>query len=440
MKLNPFRPNSPVNPGMFVGRLGEIQRLEQALIQSRSGEPAHFMITGERGIGKTSLLLYLKFLARGDIPYNKINFRFLILDLDVDSNTTQLGLIRRIQTHLERQLGQNEPARNFLKEAWSFIQRLRIMDSGIQVKANEASDEVLLDEFALSLAQVCGRTCRPDAVALFSASYDGFLLLLDEADNCSAQLELGSFLKLLLERLQRNGCDRILVGLAGLPDLRAKLYASHPSSLRIFEDIQLGRLTGQEVSNVISICLEKAREKNQEATEITDEARQKLVGLSEGYPHFIQQFGYSAFAMDTDNMIDASDVVGSAFGARGALDLIGDRYYRNDFYNKIQQDSYRQVLRIMADDLDAWVTRAKIKAKFKGKDSTLNNAIKALRDRHIILPKEGEKGIYRLQHKGFALWIKLYADPDFYKSILYEAAKKNQDTKEETPTNKSSKR
>jgi hypothetical protein len=93
----------------------------------------------------------------------------------------------------------------------------------------------------------------------------------------------------------------------------------------------------------------------------------------------------------------------------------------------------------MADDLDAWVTRAKIKAKFKGKDSTLNNAIKALRDRHIILPKEGEKGIYRLQHKGFALWIKLYADPDFYKSILLEAAKKNKDKKEETPANNSSK-
>ncbi len=53
MKSNPFRPNSPVNPGVFVGRLEEIKRLEQALIQSRSGEPAHFMITGERGIGKT---------------------------------------------------------------------------------------------------------------------------------------------------------------------------------------------------------------------------------------------------------------------------------------------------------------------------------------------------------------------------------------------------
>lgn len=433
MKSNPFRPNSPVNPGMFVGRIEEIGRLEQALIQSRSGQPAHFMITGERGIGKTSILLYLKFVAKGDIPYNGGNFKFLILDLDVDGNTTQLGLIRRIQMHLEKNLGQNEPARKFLKEAWSFIQRLRIMDSGITAKTNDASDEVLLDEFALSLAQVCDRTCRPDAEDLFSARYDGLLLLIDEADNCSTQLQLGSFLKLLLERLQRKGCDRVLVGLAGLPELRAKLYASHQSSLRIFEDIQLGRLTNQEVSDVITICLENANKENQEKTGITDEARQTLVSLSEGYPHFIQQFGYSAFAIDTDNVIDGSDVARSAFGARGALDLIGDRYYRNDFYNKIQQDSYRQVLRIMADDLDGWVNRAKIKSKFKGKDSILNNAIKALRDRHIILSKEGEKGVYRLQHKGFALWIKLYADPDFFQSIL-SAAHKNQNAKEGIPT------
>jgi Cdc6-like AAA superfamily ATPase len=440
MKLNPFRPNSPVNPGMFVGRLEEIKRLEQALIQSRSGEPAHFMITGERGIGKTSLLLYLKFLACGDIPYNKVNFRFLILNLDADANTTQVGIIKRIQMHLDRQLSQSEPARDFLKKAWSFVQRLRIMDSEIQAKASEASDELLLDEFALSLAQVCDRTCQADAQALFSAKYDGFLLLIDEADNCSPQLQLGSFLKLLLERLQRNGCDRILIGLAGLPDLRTKLYSSHPSSLRVFEDIQLARLSDDEVSSVISICLEKANEENQEKTTITNEARQQLVGLSEGYPHFIQQFGYSAFDIDNDNIIDGSDVIRSAFGPRGALDLIGDRYYKNDFYNKIQKDSYRQVLRIMADDLDAWVTRAKIKAKFKGKDSTLNNALKALRDRHIILPKEGEKGIYRLQHKGFALWIKLYADPEFYRSILSSAAHKGQDTKDKAPTNESSKR
>jgi hypothetical protein len=104
------------------------------------------------------------------------------------------------------------------------------------------------------------------------------------------------------------------------------------------------------------------------------------------------------------------DVLLGAFGSRGALDVIGDRYYRDDFYNRIQKESYRQVLRIMADKLDGWVTKQEIRAKFKGNDSTLDNAIKALRDRHIILSKEGERGIYRLQHKGFALWIKLRAE------------------------------
>ena len=409
MKVNPFRPNSPVNPGMFVGRLEEIERLQQALVQARSQEPAHFMITGERGIGKTSLLLYLTYIAKGDIHFNSVNFHYMVLSLDVDSNTTQFGLIRRIQMCVEDQLGQTESARTFLKDTWSFLQRIRVMDSEIQARLPDASGEVLCDKFVQSLARVCERTCCDDAEKLFSARYDGILMVIDEADNCSPDLHLGSFLKLLTERLQRAGCNRVLVGLAGLPDLRDKLYTSHPSSLRIFEDIQLGTLTTPEVSRVITMCLEKSGEDNPSPTTITDEARQLLVDLAEGYPHFVQQFGYSAFAVDADNSIDRQDVEKGSFRPRGALDLIGDRYYRNDFYNKIQQDSYRQVLRIMADDLDGWVTRAKIKERFRGKDSTLNNAIKALRDRHIILSKEGVRGIYRLRNKGFALWIKLDA-------------------------------
>ena len=89
------------------------------------------------------------------------------------------------------------------------------------------------------------------------------------------------------------------------------------------------------------------------------------------------------------------------------MDKIGDRYYRDDFYNKIQKDSYRQVLHLMADSGNQWVAKADIRKRFSGKTSTLDNAIKALVDRKIILAKEGKRGTYRLQHRGFALWIKL---------------------------------
>ena len=98
------------------------------------------MITGECAIDKTSLLLYLKALARGHLPFNSVTLKFLALDLDVDTNSTQLGLIRRIRMHLNTQLGQSEPARNFLQETWPFLQRLRIMDSGVAARPEDGRD------------------------------------------------------------------------------------------------------------------------------------------------------------------------------------------------------------------------------------------------------------------------------------------------------------
>jgi len=53
------------------------------------------------------------------------------------------------------------------------------------------------------------------------------------------------------------------------------------------------------------------------------------------------------------------------------------------------------------------VTKQQIRQKFTVSETTLTNDIKALRDRKIILPKEGLKGVYRLQDKGFAWWIML---------------------------------
>ncbi len=106
-----------------------------------------------------------------------------------------------------------------------------------------------------------------------------------------------------------------------------------------------------------------------------------------------QLVAFSAFAADQDNEIDVDDVKNGGFGKRGALELIGDRYYRDSYYVKIQKESYRQVLRIMADRQDDWVPKREIKSKFKGKESTLDNSLFALRDRQIILAKEGERGV-----------------------------------------------
>lgn len=416
-KLNPFSPNAPVHPGIFVGRLEELERLETSLLQVAAENPANFMITGERGIGKTSLLNYIKHVATGQVEVDNRRLTFLVVDTDIDSTTTQRSLLRKIQFGLENSLAKTEAARTFFKDAWGFLQRIEAASVKVNPQSKQEDEELLVDEFSYSLADLVARLCGDGAGTLFSAKYEGVIILIDEADNAGEQLRLGSFLKLLLERLQRRGCNRVVFGLAGLLGLRNVLVRSHPSSLRLFEEIQLDRLSKEEVKSVVNICLQKARRLSGRSTRIDDQAMETIVFFSEGYPHFIQQFGYSAFAKDKDDSIDVEDVVSGALGRGGALELIGDRYYRDNFYNKIQAENYRQVLRIMAESLDGWITKREIRAKFKGEDSTLNNALKALRSREIIFSKEGSPGVYRLQHRGFAWWIKMYTTareiPDF---------------------------
>lgn len=182
-RVNPFRPNSPVNPGMFVGRLNEIDKLEQALLQTQSETPTHFLITGERGIGKTSLLLYLKFIAARGMEVKGKHFNFLIVDIDIDNSTTQLGLVERIRLAIDRELGKTESARTFLTGLWEFIQRVRVKEVGLSPKAKSESDEILLDEFSYSIAKLSERCCYRLGTDIFGAQYDGILILIDEADN-----------------------------------------------------------------------------------------------------------------------------------------------------------------------------------------------------------------------------------------------------------------
>lgn len=411
-RVNPFRPNSPVGPGMFAGRLGQVYALEEALQQTRAGRPKCFMVTGERGIGKTSLLQYFKWVAQGQIPIRDERLKFLVVESDIDATSTDLGLVRRIDLALRRELAKTEPARSFLSGCWEFLQRLEAFGLSLRDKERSADAETLHDEFAHSLATTANRIKQTDAGSVFGARYDGLILLVDEADNAPKALRLGAFLKLLTERVQRHGCECFMIGLAGMPTLREVLREGHASSLRIFDELPLDTLSRDEVSEVIDLALREANDTNKEKTIIDDPARGALINLSEGYPHFIQQFGYSAFSADTDLVIDIEDIRRGAFGPLGAMEKIGDRYYRDDFYNKIQKDSYRQVLRIMANSENRWVSKQDIRALFRGRTSTLDNAIHALRERKIVLAKEGERGMYRLQHRGFAFWIRLYTtDP-----------------------------
>lgn len=412
-KLNPFKPNSPVHSNMFAGRLSEIKELENGLYQTKKGYEKHFLVTGERGIGKSSLLMFIKHIAEGrSQSLEHGTFNFLPINLMISERTDLVTFIKLIEKSIKREIGKIESVKNFLADTWNFIQRIKIMDSGIERKEIENETDLLIDDFAYSLSETCKRITNPEKG---ETSKDGIIFIIDEADNACSELHIGYFFKIMTELLIQYECNNIMFVVAGLPDIVQKLSISHESSIRIFSQLKIRELNVEDRYTVIQRGIEQGNLINTEQTIINKDAIETISTLSEGYPNFIQQFAYSAFYYSNDNKITMDDVLDSALSDGGAIDAIGEKYYVSDYHSKIKTDAYREILKIMAEKNNQWMKKSEIRDKFSGNEHTVTDALSALTRRKIILKNPSKRGEYRLQQRGFALWIKLFGSRDINK-------------------------
>ena len=302
-------------------------------------------------------------------------------------------------SELQRALSAHQQAKELVKAVWEFVTRWEAF--GVSYKPPEKTEtpHQLLEELTHTVAQV---------VAQITPSFDGVLFLIDEADKPPAGSHLGEFVKLFSERLTKRGCEKFSIGLAGLPTLTKKLRESHESAPRVFQILPLEPLLPEERIEVIRKGLAAAANKGSVVT-ITPSAEKMIADLSEGYPHFIQQFSYCAFEEDKDGIIDDADVQAGAFRSEGgAIQQLGLKYYEDPFFGQISSEEYRKVLRAMSVHLDGWVDKITIRKETGLRDSTLANALRALKSKNIIVPKRGQKGIYRLPTKSFAVWIRAF--------------------------------
>lgn len=391
-----------MTPGMFCGRYNEFVETEKALFQTKHGNPQHFLIHGERGIGKSSLLFSLEMVARNEVPaFGGEKFNFLTLSVELEPTTSYTELIRKIGSELRRVVGIRQPALEIAKSTWDFLRRWEVMGVKYSSSDREPKPNELLDELTFTIEQTLAR---------FGTEIDGIMVLIDEADKPGPDANLGEFVKVFTERLTKRGCNRVCLGLAGVSTVLQHMRESHESSLRIFQIFTLGPLASDERREVIDKGLSEAKEKNGFEVTISAGAKDIISELSEGYPHFLQQFAYCAFAADIDNLIDESDVHdGATSPERGAIQQLGLKYFHELYFDQIGSDEYRGVLRVMSERFDGWVTKAEIRQKANIKESTINNALAALKKRRIIDPKPGKAGVYRLPTKSFAVWIRAFS-------------------------------
>jgi hypothetical protein len=400
MRFNPFSPGSLVPNGVFTGRIEESKALERMLFHTKYGNPQHFLLQGERGIGKSSLMHIHQITASGEIPgWEEEKFNFLTVTVILEPTDTYESIVRKLGAGLRRELTNHRKVQHLLGVGWDFLKKWEVL--GVKFKTDlQIAPSELLDELVDSYTRARSQTIELT---------DGILVMIDEADKPGPEANLGSLLKGFTERIARSQQNQISVGIAGVTGIVDVLRKSHESAPRIFTTFQLKPLSHAESIEVVQRGLKKANLRNEHDTNITEAAQSLIATFSEGYPHFIQQFAYCAFEVDSDWQIDDADVRTGAWDEHGAFEQLGTKYFSELYFDQIHSDDYRRVLRAMADHMDTWVSKDGLRKALPTMNaSTLTNAIKALSTRRIIVAQPGQRGSYRLPLKSFAAWIRAY--------------------------------
>lgn len=293
--IDPFFPNRPVqDPEYFEGRKEQVDEAVDALFQIMSNNPKHFVITGDRGIGKSSLLLQIKLLAQGNnaltdkfqIDKGCDKFDFLISWVDAVENQTLENLVVNLLKELQSTIS-------------SFFGSLKIeLDLGgfVQISKKENTEK--------SIADIVNEFCKEIKKAhdkLPKKGKHGILLFIDELDKINPQSGIASFFKLATEKLNRDGITDVAFACSGITGAVQKLEDEHASIFRTLRDIPLHRFSKPESKEILTNGFDKAGFTYDES--VVDE----IFKLAAGFPEPLHVIGSELLSVGEDMHLSLDD-------------------------------------------------------------------------------------------------------------------------------------
>jgi hypothetical protein len=326
---NPFAPGAGTRPPELAGRDEVLASAELAIHRKLAGKASRsFIFVGLRGVGKTVLLNEVQTMAERHGAYTD----FIEISSIEPLSKSMIATLRAALLRLDRLRGVNDKVKRALRVLKSFV-------TGAKVKYGEI-------EFSIDIDAETGvadsGTLSRDLAELFVAAGEAaqardasIVLLIDEIQN----LPRDEFEALIMavHRVDQKGLPVLIVG-AGLPQLLklsgdAKSYAE-----RLFEYPDIGPLDRAGIKRAIAGPLAAA------GVAIDADAVALIAEQTQGYPYFLQEWGYQAWNQVNGDRLSRVDI--ERAGA-----VVEERLDRNFFRSRYERLSEPQkaYLRAMAE-------------------------------------------------------------------------------------------
>lgn len=271
-KVNPYRPSAGARPIYLAGREDELENISQIFDALRLNVPVQSVIfSGLRGVGKTVLINELQQIAEEKDIFCK--------HIEVEGRNDFISQIASCSQAFLREVSTKEKFRHLIQKPLNAIKSLVVSFNpnentfSLSLQEKELYQSINLTQSLTEVFTTIGETAYKTETPI--------CFFIDEIQ-CMKTNELGSLIA-ALHRSNQLGHPIMIVG-AGLPKIYKMLSDEKSYSERLFLYKEIGSLTPEQSKRAIEVPANKF------GVSYSDEATNKIIELTKGYPFFIQQF------------------------------------------------------------------------------------------------------------------------------------------------------
>lgn len=326
---NPFAPGAGSPPPALVGREEILENARVTLARVTARRPAKsFLLIGLRGVGKTVLLNQMQDIAE------EIGYRAISIEAPDNKRLPFLLIppLRQLLFALDRLENVNEKVKRGLRVLKAFAGAIKIsmgeFDIGLDIDPETGSadsGDLEADLPVLLLAVAEAAEARGLSVVLF----------IDEMQYLTED-ELSALI-MAIHKVTQKQLPFLLIG-AGLPQLVGITGKSKSYAERLFDFPNVGALMAQDAKDALKTPV------NREGVEFEPAALDRIIETTEGYPYFLQEWGYHSW-----NIADSSPISLDAVKAAHAavIQRLDESFFRVRFDRLTPRE--KDYLRAMAE-------------------------------------------------------------------------------------------
>ncbi len=326
---NPYAPGAGTPPPELAGRDELRETVRIALARVRLGRPTKsILMVGLRGVGKTVLLDRM----REDAELSGIQTVFVEAPENRSLPAILAPQLRQALLRLSRNDRARDLAQRALRGLAGFATALKVKYQDIEVGLDfepelGLADNGDLQQDLLALLEAIGSAAKEAGTVL--------TLFVDELQYVEED-ELAALITSLHRAAQRR-LPVVVVG-AGLPQLRGRTGRAKSYAERLFDFSEVGPLAPEAARRAI------AKPAEAEGVTITDDALERIIDVTHGYPYFLQEWGKHAWEAAGASPIALDDVERASDLAIAALD---ESFFRVRFDRLTPSE--KRYLRAMAE-------------------------------------------------------------------------------------------